>query len=331
MKKFINNVDDIVKEMIEGIVLSNPDTLSSINDFDVITRKVINKNKVSLISGGGSGHEPAHAGYVGYGMLDAAVCGPVFTSPTPDKIFEALKATKSDKGSLLIVKNYTGDILNFEMAMDMASMEDINTKMVVVDDDVSLDENKSTTGKRGIAGTVLVEKIAGAKAETLATLDQVYETTMKAIKNVATFGISSDACIVPANGKKGFTLTEDEVELGLGIHGEPGIEKVKMKKADEFSEIIFNKIIKSLGLKKNDEVAIMINGLGGTPLMELNIVARKTLKLAAAFGLKNAKTFVGNYMTAIEMPGFSISILKLDKELKELLLAKSNTIGMSVN
>ncbi|AGM26476.1 dihydroxyacetone kinase DhaK subunit [Spiroplasma syrphidicola EA-1] len=330
LKKFINNINDIVPEMLEGITLANPATLERIDGFNIIIRKNKKNNKVALISGGGSGHEPAHAGYVGEGMLDAAVCGEIFTSPTPDQVISAIHAVGTKQGTLLIIKNYTGDVMNFEMAMEMAQSEGYTCDYVIVNDDLALENSTFTTGKRGIAGTIFVHKIAGAKAETGASLAEVKRVAEKVIANLGSYGISADACTVPANGKKSFILADNEVEIGLGIHGEPGVAKTTIKPVDEFVTDLYQKIKDHLKLTANDHVGVMINGLGGTPLMELSIVARKTLKLLAADQVTCEKTFVGNYMTALEMPGFSISILKLDQELTELLKAKAVTPGMVV-
>ncbi|WP_026389811.1 dihydroxyacetone kinase subunit DhaK [[Acholeplasma] multilocale] len=330
MKKFTNNIDQIVEEMIQGMVMANPETLSRVPEFQVITRKNLNKDKVAIISGGGSGHEPAHAGFVGTGMLDAAVLGPVFTSPAADQVLAAIKAVDSSKGVLLVIKNYTGDVLNFEMAKEFAAAENIEVETVIVNDDIALEDSLYTTGKRGIAGTILVHKIAGAAAELGKDLKEVKCLAQKAIDNLGSYGIGLDACIVPANGVKGFEIPENEMEVGLGIHGEPGVNREPIKSADEVIEMLYKEIEKHLNLSQGDEVAIMINGLGATPLMELNILARKALMIMDEKQITVNKTFVGNYMTAIDMPGFSLSILKLDDELKTLLNEPVITNGMVV-
>ncbi len=327
MKKLINNVNNIVTEMLDGITLSYGDIVKRIEGFNVITRTNIDKNKVALISGGGSGHEPAHAGYVGTGMLSAAVAGEIFTSPTPDQILEGVKATAGKSGALLIIKNYTGDILNFEMAADMASAMGIACEKVVVNDDIALENSTYTTGQRGIAGTVFVHKIAGAKAESGGTLLEVKKVAQKVIDNIASIGMSLGPCIVPASGKPSFELGPDEVEIGLGIHGEPGIKRSKLLSADEHTEDLLGRIIKSLKLKANDRVALLVNGLGGTPEMELFIIARKAIKILDSKKIKVARTKVGEFMTSIEMPGFSLTLLKLDSETESLLNAPSKTIG----
>lgn len=326
MKKIINNPDLVVDEMLEGMVAAHPEYIRKLDNADVLVRKNSPiKGKVALVSGGGSGHEPAHGGYVGEGMLDAAVAGAVFTSPTPDQIYEAIKAVDGGNGVLLVIKNYSGDVMNFEMAKDMADMEGIKVESVIVNDDVAVENSTFTAGRRGIAGTVFVHKIAGAKAETGASLDEVKNVAEKVINNVGSMGMALSSCIVPAAGKPNFTLGEDEVEIGMGIHGEPGTHREKLKSADEITEHLLNKILEDIKVESGEEVAVMINGLSSTPLMELYIVNRRVSELLKEKGIKVHKTFVGEYMTSLEMAGFSISLLKLDDELKELLDAKADT------
>ncbi len=300
MKKLINKTENIVREMLEGIAEAYPDILEKITDYNIIKRKIIN-NKVNLVSGGGSGHEPAHAGYVGYGMLDAAVAGEVFTSPTPDQILEGIKAVKSEKGVLLIIKNYSGDIMNFEMAADMAEMENINVEKVVVNDDIAMEDSTYTIGRRGVAGTVLVHKISGAAAEDGLRLNEVKRIAEKTIKNVKTFGMSLGPCIVPASGKESFHLEADEVEMGLGIHGEPGIHKEKLRTADEHVDYMMEKLLSEQKFSENEKIAVLINGLGATPLMELYIINRKVSEILKNKKIEISETIVGNYMTSLEM------------------------------
>jgi dihydroxyacetone kinase-like protein len=330
MKKLINKVDDIVEEMVKGVVASAPDKLAKVENYNVVYSKTFNKNNVALVSGGGSGHEPAHAGYVGDGMLTAAVAGPIFTSPTPDMVQAAINACDSKNGTLLIIKNYTGDVMNFQMAAEMAKMENKNVDYVVVADDVSLINNKADTGMRGIAGTVLVHKVTGAKAQTGASLAEVKAVAEKAIQNVGTYGLGLDACVVPAIGHKGFTLADDEVEMGLGIHGEPGVKRVKMAPVDTFVSEMTEAIISHLKIQANDKVAVLVNGLGATPIMELYIANRKLHEILKAKNIQVVSTFVGNYMTSIDMPGMSISLMKLDDELVKLIKAPSNTLAFKV-
>lgn len=324
MKKFINKPENVENEMLSGIAKMHPEYVKRLEGLDVIVRKDKKEGKVALISGGGSGHEPAHAGYVGYGMLDAAVAGPVFTSPTPDQIYEAIKATDAGKGTLLIIKNYTGDVMNFDMAAEMAAMEDIQVEQVIVNDDVAVKDSLYTTGRRGVAGTVFVHKITGAAAEEGRSLDEVKKVAEKVIANVRTMGVAISPCTVPAAGKPGFEINDDEMEVGIGIHGEPGTHKEKLTSADEITAHLLDCILKDLDFE-GSEVAVMINDSGATPLMELYIVGNKLSDILSQNGIKVYKSFVGHYMTSIEMAGFSISLLKLDDELKALLDSKADT------
>ena len=310
--------------MIQGMVKAYPGYLRKLDCGNVVVRAHKKEGKVALISGGGSGHEPAHGGYVGEGMLDAAVSGAVFTSPTPDQIFEGIKAVATDKGVLMVIKNYTGDVMNFEMAGEMAQMEGIKVAQVVVNDDVAVKDSLYTVGRRGVAGTVFVHKIAGAKAETGASLEEVQAVAQKVIDNVRTMGMAIRPCTVPAAGQPGFELRDDEMEVGIGIHGEPGTHREPLKKADEIVDLLLDKILADLDYS-GKEVAVMINGAGATPLMELFIVNNHLSDVLAEKGIKVYKTLVGEYMTSIEMEGFSISLLRLDDELKELLDAKADT------
>jgi len=326
VKKIINNPENVVNEMLEGIVKAHPEYVKRVEGFDVLIRaNGPVKGKVALVSGGGSGHEPSHGGFVGEGMLDGAVAGEVFTSPTPDQVFEAVKGVDGGKGVLLVVKNYTGDIMNFEMAGELAEAEGIKVDSVVVNDDVAVEDSTWTTGRRGIAGTIFIHKIAGAAAEKGMDLPEVKRIAEKVISNVRSMGMSLTPCTVPAAGKPGFELAEDEMEVGLGIHGEPGTHKEKIKPANEITKDLMDKIFDDIEIKKNEEVAVLINGLGGTPLMELYIVNNEVDKLLKEKSIKIHKTIVGNFMTSLEMAGFSISILKLDDELKELLDCKADT------
>ena len=315
MKKLINGVDNVVDEMLRGMTAAHPEYVERVEGTDVVIRTGAKKtDKVVLISGGGSGHEPAHGGFVGKGMLDGAVAGAVFTSPTPDQIYEAIKATECGKGALLIIKNYTGDVLNFEMAADMAGDEDIEVAQVIVADDVAVENSTWTTGRRGIAGTIFVHKIAGAKAEEGASLEEVKAVAEKVIANVRSMGMGILPCTVPAVGKPGFELAEDEVEIGIGIHGEPGTHKEKIKTASETVDHMLGKILDEGIYNKGDEVAVMVNGMGATPLSELYIANLEVAKVLADKGIIIKKTLVGNYMTSLDMAGFSITLLKLDDD-----------------
>ena len=324
MKKFINAVDKVEDQMIQGMVKAYPQYLRKLDCGNVVVRADRKQGKVALISGGGSGHEPAHGGYVGQGMLDAAVAGAVFTSPTPDQVYEGIKAIATDAGVLMVIKNYTGDVMNFEMAADMARDEGIKVAQVVVNDDVAVKDSLYTVGRRGVAGTVFVHKIAGAMAETGADLDAVQAVAQKVIDNVRTMGAAIEPCIVPAAGTPGFELSEDEMEVGIGIHGEPGTHREKIKTADEITDLLLAQILADIDYT-GSEVAVMVNSSGATPLMELFIINNRVADVLAEKGVKVYKTFVGEYMTSIEMAGFSISLLKLDDQLKQLLDAHADT------
>lgn len=324
MKKFINAVDKVEDQMIQGMVKAYPQYLRKLECGNVVVRSQKKEGKVALISGGGSGHEPAHGGYVGQGMLDAAVAGAVFTSPTPDQVYEGIKAVATDAGVIMVIKNYTGDVMNFEMAADMARDEGIKVAQVVVNDDVAVKDSLYTVGRRGVAGTVFVHKIAGAMAETGADLDAVQAVAQKVIDNVRTMGAAIEPCTVPAAGKPGFELSEDEMEVGIGIHGEPGTHREKLRPADEIVDMLMDQILADLDFA-GSEVAVMINSSGATPLMELFIINDHVADVLAEKGVKVYKTFVGEFMTSIEMAGFSISLLKLDDQLKQLLDAKADT------
>jgi dihydroxyacetone kinase-like protein len=331
MKKLINNPEAVVSELLEGIVLAHPDHVRKLENADVLVRaNAPAAGKVALVSGGGSGHEPAHGGYVGKGMLDGAVAGAVFTSPTPDQVYEAIKAVDGGAGVLLIIKNYTGDIMNFEMAKEMAETEGIKVESVVVNDDVAVENSLYTAGRRGIAGTLLIHKIAGAKAEAGASIEEVKAVAEKVVANVRSMGMALTPCIVPAAGKPNFTLAEDEVEIGMGIHGEPGTHREALRPVDEIVEHMVGRIWTDMPLAAGEEVAVMVNGLAATPLMELYIVNRKVHQLLAEKEVKVYKSFVGEFMTSLEMAGCSVTLLKLDQELKALLDAPADTPALKV-
>ncbi|MEM1485504.1 dihydroxyacetone kinase subunit DhaK [Oscillospiraceae bacterium PP1C4] len=328
MKKIINHPNDVVSELLVGMTKAHPH-LKYTEKLEVISRKEKGSKKVGIVSGGGSGHEPAHAGYVGKGMLDAAVAGNVFSSPSPDRIIKGIEEANSGEGVLLVIKNYSGDIMNFGMAKDMAEMDDIRVESVVVKDDVAVPDSTYSTGRRGIAGTVFVHKIAGAKAELGGNLDEVKAAAEKAIANIRSMGMAMSSCTLPAVGKPGFVLGDDEVEIGMGIHGEPGVERTGVKTAAEVADRLLSKILEDYDFS-GSEVALMVNGLGATPLMELYILNNEVEKILSAKGIKIYKTFVGNYMTALEMSGCSLTLMKLDDELKELLDAPCDTPALKV-
>lgn len=324
MKKLINAIDQVENQMVTGMAKAYPQYLRKLDCGNVVVRADKKEGKVALISGGGSGHEPAHGGYVGTGMLDAAVAGAVFTSPTPDQIYEGIRAIATDKGVLMVIKNYTGDVMNFEMAREMAEMEGIKVDQVVVNDDVAVDNSLYTVGRRGVAGTVFVHKIAGALAETGADLEDVKQIAEDVIANVRTMGMAIRPCTVPAAGVPGFELGDDEMEVGIGIHGEPGTHRETLKSADEIVDMLLDKILADIDYS-GSEVAVMINGSGATPLMELFILNNRVADVLAEKGIKVYRTFVGEYMTSLEMEGFSISLLRLNDRMKELLDAHADT------
>ncbi len=328
MKKIINAVDQVENQMIDGLCKAYPQYIKKHTEGNVVLRAK-KADKVALVSGGGSGHEPAHGGFVGKGMLDAAVPGAVFTSPAVDQVYEAIKAIDAGKGVLMIIKNYTGDVMNFEMAAEMAADEGIEVKQVVVNDDVAVDGSLYTVGRRGVAGTIFVHKIAGAAAEAGKSLDEVQAVAQKVIDNVRTMGMAIKPCIVPAAGVPGFEIGEDEMEIGIGIHGEPGVEKKPLEEADAIVDTLLAKILADIDYT-GSEVAVMINGCGGTPLMELFVVNNHVADVLADKGIKVYKTMVGNYMSSLEMEGFSITLLKLDDELKGYLDAEAETPALTV-
>ncbi|MGE6403021.1 dihydroxyacetone kinase subunit DhaK [Bacillus cereus] len=330
MKKIINKPETLVMEMCNGMVMAHPE-LELLKKYKVIKKKEMNENKVTLISGGGSGHEPAHAGLVGKGMLDAAVCGDVFASPSQIQVYQAIKETASKKGTLLIIKNYSGDIMNFKNGAHLATEDGIEVDYVKVDDDIAVEDSLYTVGRRGVAGVIFVHKIAGAAAEAGMELGEVKAVAEKAAANVRTIGLALTSCTVPASGSPTFTLAEDEMEYGVGIHGEPGIKREKMLSADELANRMTNDLMKDLGVKDGEEIALLVNGFGGTPLQELYLFNNAVTRELAARNIKINRVFVGNYMTSIDMAGMSLTVMKLDEELKTLLSKECNTPAFKVD
>ncbi|MES5895515.1 dihydroxyacetone kinase subunit DhaK [Bacillus cereus group sp. RP43] len=330
MKKIINKPETLVMEMCNGMVMAHPE-LELLKKYKVIKKKEMNENKVTLISGGGSGHEPAHAGLVGKGMLDAAVCGDVFASPSQIQVYQAIKETASKKGTLLIIKNYSGDIMNFKNGAHLATEDGIEVDYVKVDDDIAVEDSLYTVGRRGVAGVILVHKIAGAAAEAGMELGAVKAIAEKAAANVRTIGLALTSCTVPASGSPTFTLAEDEMEYGVGIHGEPGIKREKTMSADELANRMTNDLMKDLGVKDGEEIALLVNGFGGTPLQELYLFNNAVTRELAARNIKINRVFVGNYMTSIDMAGMSLTVMKLDDELKTLLSKECDTPAFKVD
>lgn len=333
MKKIMNTPETFVYDMCHGLAAAHPE-LEFVEKYKVVKKKDINDNKVSLISGGGSGHEPAHAGFVGKGMLDAAVCGDVFASPSQVQVYNAIKACATDKGVLLIVKNYSGDCMNFNNAMSDAQDDGIKVDAVYVNDDIAVKDSLYTVGRRGVAGTMLVHKCAGAAAEQGKSLEEVKAVANKVIDNVRSFGFAFTSCTVPAAGHPTFDIGDDEMEFGVGIHGEPGRFREKIDYStgtfcDDLSRRIVTDLEEDLALKSGEEVVLLINGFGGTPLQELYILNNSVTKALAKDGVKIHKTIVGNFMTSIDMAGASISVLRVDSELKALVDYPVNTPALT--
>lgn len=319
MKKLINDPRAVVEESVEGFGLAHADLVEVHRDPTYVTRRGgAVQGKVGLVSGGGSGHEPLHVGYVGQGMLDAAVPGAVFTSPTPDQILAATQTADGGVGVVHILKNYTGDVLNFETAAELCLAEGIEVRTVLVNDDVAVEDSLYTAGRRGVAGTVLVEKIAGAAAERGDPLDAVEAVAGKVVANVRSMGLALTPCTVPHAGKPSFDLAEGEIEIGVGIHGEPGRKRVGLEPADALTEHLLTPVAEDLGFKGGERVLLFVNGMGGTPLSELYIVYRHAAQLLADRGATVERSLVGNYTTSLEMQGCSVTVLRLDDELTSL-------------
>jgi triose/dihydroxyacetone kinase / FAD-AMP lyase (cyclizing) len=332
MKKVMNEPEDLVVEMCNGMAMAHPE-LEFMKKYKVMKKKDLNENKVTLISGGGSGHEPAHAGLVGKGMLDAAVCGDVFASPSQIQVYQAIKATTGKKGALLVIKNYSGDIMNFKNAAHLASEDGIPVEYVKVDDDIAVEDSLYSVGRRGVAGTVLVHKIAGAAAEEGRDLMEVKAVAEKAAENVRSIGFALTSCTVPASGSPTFKLADDEIEYGVGIHGEPGIRREKIASADELAKRMTNDLLKDLKMEDGDssEIAVLVNGFGGTPLQELYLFNNAITRILSKKNITINRAFVGNYMTSIDMAGISLTVMKLDEELKTLLSSESHAPAFRVD
>ena len=325
MKKIINNADNFVEESISGLVKSYPEIYKYSSETNkVLMRSVKGNNKVGLVSGGGSGHLPLFTGYIGKGLLDSCAIGNVFASPSVDEISTAIKSANSEKGVLCIYGNYGGDVMNFDMASEMLEMEDIKVESVVVADDVASASKEEKEKRRGVTGMLYVFKTTGAIAESGADFDEVKRVAVKTNENIRTMGIALTPTILPQAGKPTFEIGDDEMEIGMGIHGEPGIRRGKLKSANEITEELSEKLLNDIDLNKGDKVSILINSLGATPHEELFIVADKFNNILNDNGIINSKSYVGRYATSMEMAGMSITILKLDDELEKLLLEEAN-------
>ena len=331
MKKLINSPETVVDEMLDGMVAAYPESLRRLDDTTVMVRADAPVDgKVGIVSGGGSGHEPTHAGFLGEGMLDGAAAGEVFTSPTADQLNEMIQACDGGAGVLCVVKNYEGDVMNFETAGEMAEMEDIEVRQVVVNDDVAVEDSLYTSGRRGVAGTIFVHKVAGAKAAEGADIGEVERVANKMIDNVATMGVALTSCVTPDKGEPTFDLPDDEIELGIGIHGEPGTERVDHMTADEITEHLTERVLDDLDLDECQKVLTLVNGMGGTPQSELFIVNKKLQEIVADHGLDTWDAWVGDYMTSLDMMGCSVTVAAVDDELKELLTAAADTPALTV-
>ena len=331
MKKLINDPDDVVDEMLEGMVAAHPDRLRRLPDTQVLVREDGPvEGKVALVSGGGSGHEPTHGGYIGNGMLDGAAAGDVFSSPTADEFEALIDACDAGEGVLAVVKNYEGDVMNFDTAIELAEMEGVDVAEVVVDDDVAVEDSLYTSGRRGVCGTILVHKAAGAKAAEGADLDEVQRVAQRVIDNVGTMGTALTSCVTPEKGEPTFDLGDDEIELGIGIHGEPGTERTETMDADAITEELAGEVLADLDLEAGQEVVTIVNGMGGTPEMELFVVNRRLQEVLADHDLETWDAWVGEYMTSLDMAGCSVTVCAVDDELKDLLAAPADTPALTV-
>ena len=324
MKKIINKPSDFVEESIEGLVKSHPDVYSFAKDNNrVVTRVKKASNKVGIVTGGGSGHLPVFTGYVGKGFLDACAIGSVFASPSVEQMVSAIKNADNGNGVLCIIGNYGGDVMNFEMACEMVEAEGIKTKKVIVADDIASASEEEKSKRRGIAGMIFVFKTAGAIAESGASLDNVYKLASEVNNNIRTLGVALSPCILPEARKPTFEIKDDEIEIGMGIHGEPGIKREKLKPANDLVDDLYKRIIKDSKLTANDNIAIMINSLGATPLEELYIISKRVNENLSNSKINNLKSYVGRYATSMEMAGMSITTLKLNESIKKYLFANS--------
>ena len=314
MKKIINKPENVVTEMLDGLAYVHSDLVHRVEGFDIIARNEQAAGQVGLISGGGSGHEPAHAGFVGDGMLSAAIAGAVFTSPTPDQILEAIKAADQGAGVFMVVKNYSGDIMNFEMAQELAEMEGIEVASVVVDDDIAVENSLYTQGRRGVAGTIFVHKILGHAAREGKSLAEIKDLADKIVPNIHTIGLALSGATVPEVGKPGFVLAEDEIEYGIGIHGEPGYRKESMQPSRQLAEELTGKLLEAFEAKSGERYALLINGMGATPLMEQYVFANDVASLLGDAGLEVTYRKLGNYMTSIDMAGLSLTLMKIEDD-----------------
>jgi phosphoenolpyruvate---glycerone phosphotransferase subunit DhaK len=325
MKKLINHVDSVLGESLQGFAAAHSDIVTLDPSLQFVRRTRLKPGKVALISGGGSGHEPLHTGYIGHGMLDAACPGQIFTSPTPNQMLAAAQEVDTGAGVLFIVKNYSGDMMNFQMAAEMVERDNAT---IIINDDVAVENSTHTTGRRGVAGTLIVEKIVGAAAERGADLATLKALGNSVNKNTASMGVALTSCIVPAAGQPTFKIAEDEIELGVGIHGEPGRRRVKMSNADDIAAQLTEAVLKDLSLKRGQEVILLVNGFGGTPLLELYVMVKAAHKALNGSGIKVARHLTGSYVTSLEMAGCSITVCAADADTLALWDAPVHTAAL---
>lgn len=328
MKKIVNDPNNIVDEMLQGMIIGHSELIQRIPETGIIQRKSAKSGKVAIISGGGSGHEPAHAGFVGEGMLSAAVCGAVFTSPTPDQILEAIKVANEGAGVFMVIKNYSGDIMNFEMAQELAEMEGIEVASVVVDDDIAVEDSLYTQGKRGVAGTILVHKIVGYAAQQGKSITEIKKLADNLIPNIKSIGLALTGVTTPGSTQPSFVLADDEIEYGVGIHGEPGYRREKLQTSHNLANELLTKLVNEFDVKATDRFAVIVNGLGGTPLMEQYVFTNDVQQLMDERKLSVDYYKIGNYMTSLEMQGLSLTLLYLENDFYiEALNAPVTTIS----
>ena len=329
MKKLIDRIEDTVDDACEGLALAHPDLVRFVREPRFIARaKTTRVGKVALVSGGGAGHEPLHGGYVGLGMLDAACPGEVFTSPVPDQMEAAARSVDGGAGILFIVKNYTGDVMNFDLAAELLAADGIEVRSVVIADDVAVRDSTWTAGRRGVGATVFVEKVAGAAAERGAPLTEVERIAKKASEHSRSMGVALTSCTVPAKGSPTFELGEGDIEMGVGIHGEPGRERMTLRAASDLVAMLIAPVVEDLELRRGERVIVMTNGMGSTPLLELYIAHRKVAHMLGDAGISIERTLVGNYITSLDMQGCSVSVMRADDELLQLWDAPVHAPGL---
>ena len=325
MKKLINHVDTVLSESLQGFAAAHADIVTLDPGLQFVRRRTLKNGKVALISGGGTGHEPLHTGYIGHGMLDAVCPGQVFTSPTPDQMLAAAQEVDTGAGVLFIVKNYSGDMMNFQMAAEMLDRENAT---VIINDDVAVENSTYTTGRRGVAGTVLVERIVGAAAERGAGLAELKALGDAVNKNTASMGVALTSCTVPAAGQATFQIADDEMEMGVGIHGEPGRRRVKLASAEDIAAELIGAVLKDLSLERGREVILLVNGFGGTPLMELYVMVNAVHQVLAGAGIKAVRHLTGSYATSLEMAGCSVTVCAVDAAMLALWDAPVHTAAL---